>query len=161
MYFGCGQKDYFHCFFSGKCIKISFQCILRKNYVLAAILAAILNLKPGNIIVYEYLVKPMPQKLLPLTKIGINCILNATSCILVKIPHLATILAAILDICLEATLYFGNIVDVFQGHIRNLKRLVWFSPGGAKEPPSSSPTVTNQLCKPIVMNMAPVMWSRK
>ena len=30
---------------------------------------------------------------------------------------------------------FGNIVNVFWGHIRNLKKLVWFSPGGAKGPP--------------------------
>ena len=38
-------------FSSGKYTKISFQCILRKNDVMAVILAAILILKHGNIIV--------------------------------------------------------------------------------------------------------------
>ena len=47
MYFSCDQTNQVHCFLGNKCIKMPFQCILRKN----AILAAILNMTHGNIIV--------------------------------------------------------------------------------------------------------------
>ena len=67
----------------------------------------------------------MPQKFISLTKFGINCVLIATF-----MPYS------------EKTVFLVAIVDVFKGHIRNLKS--WFGSvlGGAKEPPPlSSPTV--------------------
>ncbi len=48
------------------------------------------------------------------------------------------ILVAIFNICLEATFYFWEH-SVFCGHVRNVKKLVWFSPGGTKGPPSAPP----------------------
>ena len=85
----------------------------------------------------------MPLKPFPLTKIGINCVLKATLMHYSENPLFWRAFWRPSWISALGPLFiFGNIVNVFWGHIRNLKKLVWFSPGGgAKGPPSSSPTV--------------------
>ena len=42
---------------------------------------------------------------------------------------------------------FGNILIMFWGHLRNLKKLVWFSPGGDAKDGSLPPRVLGAFLK--------------
>ena len=82
----------------------------------------------------------MPLKPFPLTKIGINCVLKATLMHYSENPLFWRAFWRPSWISALGPLFiFGNIVNVFWGHIRNLKKLVWFSPGGVQRDPPLAP----------------------
>ena len=80
----------------------------------------------------------MPQKSLPLTKIGINCVLDA---IFMHFSKKYRILAAILNISLGATFYFWEDSGCLLGSYKEPKKVGLDWSWGCKGTPISSPTV--------------------